>query len=331
MRAAMITRPGGPDVLEIREVAAPTPGDTEVVVAVRASALNRADLLQRQGRYPAPPGVPADIPGLELAGEIVECGRAVRGWDVGDRVMAIVGGGAHAELAVVPSETLAAVPPALPWSEAGAVPEAFMTAHDALVTQAGLARGERVLIHAVGSGVGLAAVSLVRALGGIPFGTSRTPEKIDRARAMGLEAGSATASADEIVDAVAGWTGGEGVEIVLDLVGGALFDASLRAAALRGRIMLVGTMGGATAPVALGMVLRRRLTIRGTVLRSRSLEEKAAVTHAFVEGVVPLLASGAVRPVIDRVYPLEDIRAAHERMERNESTGKIVIDVGRRP
>ncbi|HEU4565017.1 MAG TPA: alcohol dehydrogenase catalytic domain-containing protein, partial [Gemmatimonadaceae bacterium] len=189
MRAAVITRPGGPDVLELRDLPRPEPGAGEVLVRVRASALNRADLLQREGRYPAPPGAPAEIPGIEFAGEVAALGEGVARWREGDRVFGITVGGAHAEFLVAHERALAAVPDELEWEEAGAVPEAFITAHDALVTQAALRASERVLVHAVGSGVGLAAVQLVRAMGAVPYGTSRTPEKIERARPLGLEDG----------------------------------------------------------------------------------------------------------------------------------------------
>src|SRR5688500_478820 len=191
MKAAVITRPGGPEVLEIRDVPRPLPREHEVLVRVRASALNRADLLQRQGRYPAPPGAPANIPGLEIAGEVVDLGRGVSRWSAGDRVFGIVGGGGNAEFAVTHESELAPIPTRLSWEEAAAVPEAFITAHDALLTQAAMRSGEAVLVHAVGSGVGLAAVQLVRAFGGRCYGTARSERKIERAREFGLADGAA--------------------------------------------------------------------------------------------------------------------------------------------
>src|SRR5918999_319893 len=191
MRAVVITKPGGPEVLELREVERPVPGAGEVLVQVRATALNRADLMQREGRYPPPPGVPADIPGLEFAGEVAALGSGARDWREGDRVFGIVGGGAYAEYLVAHERTLAPVPPSLDWDEAAAVPEAFITAHDALVAQAAVRASEVVLIHAVGSGVGLAAAQLARAFGALPYGTSRTEDKVERARAFGVEDGVA--------------------------------------------------------------------------------------------------------------------------------------------
>lgn len=329
MRAAIITRPGGPEVLEVRNVPRPTPGVEQVLVRVRASALNRADIAQRLGRYPAPPGSPADIPGMEFAGEVVGAGDNVQSWRDGDRVFGITGGGGNAEYVVVHERMLARVPDNLGWHEAAAVPEVFITAHDALFTQAGVRPSERVLIHAVGSGVGLAAVQLARAANAVPYGTARTADKIERAHQYGLEDGVAVAGDPGVfVEAVQRWAPGtSGVEIVLELVGGDYLAASVRAAALRARIILISTMGGATAHLPLGLVLGKRLTIRGTVLRARPLEEKIEATRRFAADVVPLLARGVVRPVIDRVFPLAEIARAHAHLESNVTFGKVVVDV----
>ena len=328
MRAAVITRPGGPEVLEVLERPTPSAAPGEVLVRVQASALNRADLLQRAGQYPAPPGAPADIPGMEFAGEIAALGDGVRDWRVGDRVFGIVAGGGNAEYLVADAASVARVPAKLSWTDAAAIPEAFITAHDALVTQAGVRAGERVLIHAVGSGVGLAATQLARALGAIPYGTARTADKIERAREYGLEDGLVVAAdVDVIPSAVDRWTGGKGVEIVLDLVAGPYVGASIRAAARQGRIMLIGTVAGRDATIPAGMVLGKRLALRGTVLRSRSVEEKRAVTAAFARDVVPRVESGELRATIDRVFPLAEIAAAHERLASNATFGKVVLDV----
>lgn len=328
MRAAVVTRPGGPEVIEVREVARPEPGAGEVLVRVHASALNRADLLQRQGRYPAPPGSPADILGMEIAGEIADRGPGATRWELGDRVFGIVGGGGNAEFVVTHERALAAIPQSLAWLDAAAVPEAFITAHDALVTQAQVRPSERVLIHATGSGVGLAAVQLARASGAVPYGDARTPEKIERARPLGLEDGVVVGDdVEEVAKAAARWTNGNGVEIVLDLVGGPYTAASLNAAALQGRIMLIGTMAGASAPLPLASILRKRLTLRGTVLRARPLEEKIFATRVFEAQVVPLLARGVVHPTVDRVFPLAEIAASHAYLESNATFGKVVIQI----
>lgn len=327
MRAAVITRPGGPEVLELRDVEPPDAGTGEVLVRIRASALNRADLLQREGRYPAPPGWPADIPGMEIAGEVAARGLRTSLWKEGDRVFGIVGGGGNAEFIVTHERTLAAIPSNLSWTEAAAVPEAFITAHDALVTQAEVRPSERVLIHAIGSGVGLAAMQLASAAGAIPFGNARSAEKIDRARQLGLAEGVVVGEDVGIVTKrVLEWTQNVGAEIVLDLVGGPYTPMSIAAAAPKGRIILIGTMAGRDASIPLGVILGKRLTIRGTVLRARPLEEKIAATRAFAAQVVPLLARGTVRPVVDRVFPLDQIAAAHRYLESNATFGKVVLD-----
>ncbi|MFN2565959.1 MAG: NAD(P)H-quinone oxidoreductase [Gemmatimonadaceae bacterium] len=328
MKAIVITRPGGPDVLELREVARPEPGTGEVLVRVRATALNRADLMQREGRYPPPPGAPADIPGLEFAGEVAALGPRAREWREGDRVFGITGGGSYAEYLVAHERTLAPVPASLSWDEAAAVPEAFITANDALVTQAAVRASERVLIHAIGSGVGLAASQLARAFGAVPFGTSRTADKIARAREFGLEDGIALGGDTAALgDAVSRWTGGHGIDVVLDLVGGSYVAAGIEALAPRGRLILIGTVAGAQTELDLRRILTRRLTIRGTVLRARPLEEKILATRAFAAEVVPLLARGAVCPVIDSTFDLADVADAHRHLESNATFGKVVVRV----
>lgn len=329
MKAVVITRFGGPEVLEIQDVPQPQPGPDEILVHVRSSALNRADLLQRRGHYAAPAGAPQDIPGLEFAGEIAEAGSNAQRWHKGDRVMGIVGGGAHAEFVTTHQEAVAVVPPNLEWSAAGAVPEVFITAYDAL-QQAGFKAGENVLIHAVGSGVGLAATQIVRALGGHAFGTSRTPDKIERAKSFGLESGYAVPEPSALTglsDFAQSVTGGGGFDVVLDLNGGPYFAASLAAMGLRGRIILIGGVAGGKVDVDLYQILGKRLHVIGTVLRARSLQEKISITNAFAEEVVPLLARETIQPVIDSVFPLEKIQDAHRRLESNETFGKVVLTV----
>ena len=330
MRAVRIAAHGGVEGLEISEVPRPSkPAADRVLVRVRAAALNRADILQRMGRYPAPKGMPQDIPGLEFAGEVEETGPEARSVKVGERVFGITGGGAQAEYIVVPEATLARVPENLEWAEAAAVPEAFITAHDALFTQAGLQMGERVMIHAAGSGVGLAAVQLAHAAGAIVYGTSRTPEKLARAREYGLdEAVAVEDDPSRAASAVNEWTNGAGVDVILDLVGAKYLPANLDALALKGRLLFVGTTAGANAPLDFSVVMRKRLKITGTVLRSRSTEEKATATRLFAAHVLPLLSRGLVRPVIDKIYNMEDVREAHERLESNASFGKVVLMIG---
>ena len=328
MKAVVITRFGGPEVLEIQNVPTPQPGPDEVLVRVHGTALNRADLLQRIGRYAAPAGAAENIPGLEFAGEVAELGANAQRWHKGNRVMGIIGGGAHAEFVAAHQDALAAVPSNLEWSAAGAVPEVFITAHDAL-RQAKFKAGENVLIHAVGSGVGLAATQLVKALGGHAFGTSRTPDKIKRAKEFGLESGFEVpqpGSLAELSEFAATVTEG-GFDVVLDLNGGPYFAASLEAMALKGRIILIGGVAGGRASVDLYQILGKRLHVIGTVLRARALEEKIEITAAFAREVVPLLEKGSIQPVIDSVYSLEKIQYAHRRLESNETFGKVVLTI----
>lgn len=328
MRAAIITQPGPPEVLQIREVERPLPEASEVLVRVHASALNRADLLQRVGRYPPPAGAPRDIPGIEFAGEVAALGAGSSRWRLGDRVFGLVGGGAHADFLTAHEATIARIPDSVEWRDAAAVPEAFITAYDALVTQARVRAGERVLIHAVGSGVGMAAVQVARAWGAVPYGTSRTADKLDAARRFGMEDGVVLPdSPDAVVAAAQEWSGGRGVEVILDLVGGAYVRTNVEAAAARGRIMLIGAVAGAEATIDVRRILGKRLTLQGTVLRSRGLDERIAVAEAFARDVVPRVADGTLRPAIDSVYPLARIAAAHSHMESNTTTGKVVIDM----
>ena len=327
MKAVTIVSFGGVEGLEVREVAeAPRATLDRVRVRVRAAGVNRADILQRLGRYPAPPGYPQDIPGLEFAGEVVEVGEEARPWKVGDRVFGIIGGGGQAEYVTVPESTLAEVPPNLDWAQAAAIPEVFMTAHDALFTQCGLQTGERVLIHAAGSGVGTAASQLVRAAGATAYGTSRSADKLEKAKEFGLtESFVAGGDPMEFAAAVNEWTNGAGVEVVLDLVGAAYLRGNLESLANKGRLIFVGTTSGAKAEIDYAVVMGKRLKIMGTSLRTRSLEEKATATRLFAQHVGPLLAGGVVEPVIDKVFMMKDVRAAHERIESNQSFGKVVL------
>jgi len=323
MRAIAITKPGGPEVLAVVDRPLPEPARGEVRVRVRATAVNRADLLQRMGAYPAPPDAPADIPGLELAGEVDALGPGVERLAVGDRVFGLAGGGAYAEAIVCHERALAKIPDGLSFEEAAAIPEAFITAHDAIVGQAQLAGGETLLVHAVGSGVGTAAVQLARALGAFTIGTVRTPDKLERAKALGMDAG-VVAEGGKFADAVKRIAE---PAVVLELVGGAYLDEDLRCVQPRGRIVLVGLMAGARTELDLGLVLRKRVRLTGTVLRSRPLEEKIAAMRVFEAQVVPLLARGKLAPVIDTVMPLADAGAAHARMASNAGFGKIVLRV----
>jgi putative PIG3 family NAD(P)H quinone oxidoreductase len=297
-----------------------------VLVRVRAAAMNRADLLQRRGLYPPPPGFREDIPGLELAGEIAALGEAVTGWKVGDRVMAIAAGEAQAELAVVHERMLLRVPEGMSLTDAGALPEAGMTAHDAMFTIGGLRPGATVLIHAVGSGVATAALQIARAAGALTIGTSRTADKLEKARALGLDHGLLVGKDEpKFADEVKKLTGRRGAAVILDFIGGSYAAENVASLAPGGRIVVIGTMGGPKVQLDLGLLMRARGSITGTVLRPRPLEEKIAATQAFARDVLPLIAAGRVKPVIDCVLPAARAREAHERMEKNDSFGKIVL------
>ena len=324
MKAIVIASPGGPEQLVLREVPTPVPSKGEVRVRIRASAINRADLLQRMGMYPAPPDAPQDIPGLELAGTVDAVGEGVTRLAVGDRVFGLVGGGAYAEHVTAHERTLAKMPAGLSFNDAAAIPEAFITAYDAMVTQARLGAGETVLVTAVGSGVGTAAVQIARAIGAIAIGTSRTEDKLGRAAALGMAHGVVVGNDGKFADTVSKHAVG-GVDVVLDLVGGGYVEEGIACMAPRARLVLVGLLGGFRADVDLGAVLRKRLELRGTMLRARPLEEKILAATCLAHNLAPLFASGTLKPVIDRVLPLEKAGEAHAYMASNDGFGKLVL------
>lgn len=322
MRAIVITKPGGPEVLEIQDVPTPEPTGDQVRVRVRAAGLNRADLSQRMGFYPAPFGSPADIPGMEFAGEVDALGPLAYQWKRGQRVMGIVGGGAQAEYVLVHEGMLVEVPHNLDFVQAAGVPEVFMTAHDALFTQGGLQLGERILIHAAGSGVGTAAIQLAHAVGATTYGTSRTPGKLEQAKPLGLDY---ALSDQSFADEVKRLTNSAGVQLVLDFVGAAYMAQNLEALASWGRLVFLATLGGMQANVNLGMVMAKRIQIRGFTLRTRTLEEKLAVTRLFATQVLPLLEKGIVKPIIEQQYPMHNISEAHNVMAENKNFGKLIV------
>ncbi|WP_435007781.1 NAD(P)H-quinone oxidoreductase [Tundrisphaera lichenicola] len=325
MRAIIIARPGDLGSLEIHEVATPEPRAGQIRVRVHACGLNRADLLQARGLYPAPPGVPADIPGLEYAGEVDRLGPGTSGLhNVGDRVFGIVGRGGLAEFIVTEERMAVPIPGRFDFTEAAAVPESFITAHDALDHQGRARSGDRVLIHAVGGGVGTAAVQVAHALGCTVFGTSRTPEKLDLARPLGVDVPICTSSED-FARVIRDRTNGQGVQVVIDFLGASALAGNLDSLAIGGRLVLVGLLGGSAASLDLGTLLAKRATVVGTTLRARPLEEKIAATRRFADSVIPWLGRGLVRPVVDRSFPFGEFRGAIERMSSNLGFGKIVL------
>ena len=324
MKAVIITRPGGTEVLELEDRPLPQLAAGEIRVRVRASALNRADILQRQGNYPVPPGAPADIAGIEYAGEVDALGESVMLWKPGDRVMGIVGGGAHAEYVVLNEREAIRAPKAMSWENAAAIPEAFLTAYDALFARLNLRPGETLLIHAVGSGVGTAGLQLAKTIDARVIGTARSAGKLERANQLGLDA-AVDASRGDWVAEVQKIAGTDAVSAVLDLVGGNYLDGNLRVLATRGRIVIVGLTAGAIAPMNMGILLRKRATMIGTVLRARPLEEKTALAREFSDRIVPFFESGRLKPIVDRVFSFAEISAAHQLMESNASFGKIVL------
>lgn len=322
MRAVIMDGRGGPEVLRLAELPEPELGPGLVRVRVRAAGLNRADLLQRQGRYGAPGSGP-EVPGLEFAGEVDRVGPGVQTLSVGDRVFGIVTGGGQAEQVVVHERGALKIPERLDFVAAAAVPEAYVTAHDALFSQGRLRSGERLLVHAVGSGVGLAAVQLGSLAGATVLGTSRTPQKLERARAQGLAHGIDSRGGHFAEEATR--RTGDGVDLIADFLGGSALAENLAALAPRGRLVVIGLLGGSSAPIDLGLLMAKRAQVVGTMLRPRPLEEKLAAVQAFGREVLPHLASGRIVPVVDKVYPAAAIQQAHAQLEANQNFGKIVL------
>ena len=326
MRAVRIEQPGSAAGLRLVEVEDPVPGSKEICVDVHATALNRADWLQVLGKYPVPAGTPADLPGMEYAGTVRAAGPRASRFKPGDRVMGLVPGAAFAERLVTHEREAIPVPESLSLTDAAAVPEAFFTAFDALVLQGRLGAGERVLIHAVPSGVGTAAAQIVHASSATSIGTGRNAGKLERAAALvPFTALTVDRDTPRFADRVLELTGGAGVNLVLDLVGGRYTAESLACLAPRGRMLLVGTVDGVKSELDLRLALGKRAQITGTVLRARPLEEKMALARAVERHVLPLLARGIYRPVVDRVLPVDQVAEAFEHLVADRNVGKIVL------
>ena len=325
MKAIIRTGDGGPEVLQLADVPSPEPTEMQLLVDVKATALNRADLLQRRGAYPPPPGE-SEILGLEIAGTVSAIGSAVQGFSENDRVFGLVGGGGYAEQAVIDYRMAMVIPDDWRFEEAAAVPEVFFTANENIFTLGRLTAGETILIHAGGSGVGTAGIQIAKHAGARVFVTAGTPEKIDNCITLGTTIGINYKQSDFVAE-IEKLTDGEGVDVVLDFIGAPYLSRNLQILKVKGRLLQVGLMGGATTDIDLGVIMRHRLQVIGSVMRPQSLGEKIAITQRFVERWLPELKNGTLRPVIDKVFPLAQAYEAHEYMEANRNFGKIILKV----
>lgn len=324
MRAVVIERAGGPEVLTIKELPSPEPKKGEVRVAVKAIGVNRADVMQRMGHYPAPADSPPDIPGLEYAGIVDAVGEGVNNLKLGDRVFGLAGGGTYAEHVVAHSLTTVKIPDYMDFSTAAAIPEVFITAYDALVCQCSFRSGQTVLIHAVGSGVGLAAVQIVRALGGFSIGTARSAEKVKEAHNWGMDKGIVVGE-HSFAHKVNEMTAGKGVDIVIELVGGKYFHEDLQCIANLGQIIIVGLVAGTKSEIDLATVLRKRIVIHGTTMRMRPLDEKIQAANLLERNILPLFERGLLKANIDEQMPITDVVEAHRIIDSNKNFGKVVL------
>ena len=325
MQAITFDTPGGPQVLKLTQAPGPMPAPEQILVRVHASALNRADTLQRQGNYPPPPGESA-ILGLELAGEVEVLGSAVTNLAVGDRVFGLVGSGGYAEKAVIDARMAMPIPDGWSFTEAAAVPEVYFTAQETIFTLGSLKQGETILIHAGASGVGTAGIKMARETGARIFITAGSADKIQRCVELGATAGCNYKERD-FAEWIKDVTDGKGVDVIEDFIGAAYWDENLQSLKIGGRLILVGLMGGVKAETNLGLILTKRLQVFGSVLRSRPLAEKIDITRRFQKNWLPLLTAGTIKPIIDRSFPLAQAGDAHQYMEDNKNFGKIILEV----
>ena len=325
MKAIIRIDDGGPSVLQVSEVPAPIPTATQLLVDVHATALNRADLIQRRGGYPPPPGE-SEILGLEIAGTVAAVGRAVEGVSEGDRVFGLVGGGGYAAQAVIDYRMAMPIPDGWSFEEAAAVPEVFFTANENIFTLGELEKGETILIHAGGSGVGTAGIQISHHAGANVFVTAGASEKIRKCKTLGAIDGINYKTTDFVAE-IEHLTNGEGVDVVLDFIGAPYLERNLSILKTKGRLLQVGLIGGATAEMDLGTLMRKRLKIIGSVMRPQSIDEKIAITQRFVDRWLPEFERGVLQPVIDSVFPLAEVQQAHTYMEENRNFGKIILKV----
>jgi putative PIG3 family NAD(P)H quinone oxidoreductase len=326
MIAVEIRQPGPPEVLTPVERPKPSIGAGDVLIKVAAAGVNRPDVMQRLGLYPPPPGAP-DIPGLEVAGVIEDTGGNVPGWKAGDRVCALVAGGGYAEYCAAPAPQCLPIPRGFDFTQAAAIPETFFTVWTNVFERGRLARGESILVHGGSSGIGTTAIQLARAFGAKPFATAGSAEKCSACESIGAERCFNYRETD-FVAGVRKATGGRGVDVILDMVAGDYIPRNIEALAVDGRLVIIGLQGGVTAQINASAILRRRLTVTGSTLRPRSVEEKGAIAAALRERVWPLLESGAVRVIVHATFPLRDAAEAHRVMESSAHIGKLVLTVG---
>jgi NADPH2:quinone reductase len=325
MTVVAITKPGGPEVLMPEERPLPSPGATELLVKVAAAGVNRPDVMQREGKYPVPPGA-SDLPGLEISGEVVAVGKDAKRFKVGDKITSLVAGGGYAEYCIADDAVALPVPKGLSMIEAAAIPETFMTVWHNVFQRGALKSGETLLVHGGSSGIGTTAIQLAKKFGAKVFVTAGSDEKCEACRGLGADL-AVNYKDEDFVAATKSFTGGKGADVILDMVGGDYIARNYEAAAVEGRIVQIAFQGSPKATVDFRRIMLKRLTHTGSTLRARSDADKAAIAHAVEQHVLPLIASGRVRPVMDSTFPLAQAAEAHARMEKSVHIGKIVLTV----
>ncbi|MFJ2662292.1 NAD(P)H-quinone oxidoreductase [Arthrobacter koreensis] len=323
MKAIVITEPGGPEVLALRDVPAPVPGPGEVLIDVAAAGLNRADVLQRHGNYPVPPGAP-EYPGLEVSGRVAAVGTGVEGLEVGADVVALLSGGGYAEQVAVPAGQVLPVPPEMDLVTAAALPEVAATVFSNLFMAAGVRESEYVLIHGGAGGIGTMAIQLVAAFGAVPMVTASSPAKLELARSLGAKV-LINYKEQDFVEEVRAATNGHGADVILDVMGAKYLQRNVDALAVAGRLVIIGLQGGTRAELDLNALMRKRCAVMGTTLRARPVEEKSAIMASVGEYVWPLIKDGSVKPLVDRTFPLAEAAAAHEYFDSGQHTGKVLL------
>lgn len=323
MKAIVITEPGGPEVLALRDVPAPEPGPGEVLIDVAAAGLNRADVLQRHGNYPVPPGAP-EYPGLEVSGRVAAVGTGVEGLEVGADVVALLSGGGYAEQVAVPAGQVLPVPPEMDLVTAAALPEVAATVFSNLFMAAGVHEGEYVLIHGGAGGIGTMAIQLVAAFGAVPMVTASSPAKLELARSLGAKV-LINYKEQDFVEEVRAATNGHGADVILDVMGAKYLQRNVDALAVAGRLVIIGLQGRTRAELDLNALMRKRCAVMGTTLRARPVEEKSAIMASVGEYVWPLIKDGSVKPLVDRTFPLAEAAAAHEYFDSGQHTGKVLL------